>query len=291
MWRTSPSRQTSTRARRVQPERQPVAHAHRPAPSVGVALGIGFATLCAIGVFFGAWSAFRAGDWTTRGVALLIALALLASLAMIIAGTWRLMTLRYVFTPTTLEVRSGAGRIRIRYDQIDRITQGTSAPDLPRSVLWPGAHLGVLSTAEDLTMEWRATSDRAAQLVLVGWPGRCCVLSPADPLGFRQQLVQHAQAAPFAPPMALHPRRGWLDRFASIDPWLRAIVAAALWVAGLGMVIATSDGRQVGPLLLIALGILLVNTAVAGWLAPRQVGPARLLVGVALLTVVGSIFW
>jgi hypothetical protein len=220
-----------------------------------------------------------------------VAFALLALLTAIVTSMARLLTLRYVFTTAALEVRTGTGRIRIRYDQIDRISQGSSMPELPRVMLWPGAHLGALPTAEGPTVEWHATAARSDQLVLVGWPGRCAVLSPSDALGFRQQLVQHAQAAPFAPPLTLQPRRGWLDRVASVDPWLRAIIVTSLWVAAVEMAVGTSARGQVGPLHLIALSILVVNSAVAGWLSPRQIGPARLLGGVALLTIVGSVFW
>ena len=94
-----------------------------------------------------------------------------------------------------LEIRSGMGVHRIRYDQIDSIQGGASSEIARPRSLWPGAGFGYAARTRHGLVLARASSLHPAQIVVVGAAGSRVVTSVQNAPAFKEALIQRASQA------------------------------------------------------------------------------------------------
>jgi hypothetical protein len=262
----------------------------RPEPSKGPYIGLvlgGAGGLCTVVLV----AALGSVEVWPAGLALgAVAVCAAAMAAVGFLGAWRVSSLRYVWSPGALEIRSGGAHLRVRYGQIDRIAAGP--PDVGLApALWPGAHFGHQLVERGPRYVWRATSRDADHLVAVEAGRVCYVLSPREADAFRRALIARAVAAPAESLAATRADVEGLDRVARVDGWIRLMLVAAIVLAS---VLLRADLFQSGapqPDTLAALAVLGLNAALGVVLSRRALGVARLLVGVALALEVLAVLW
>lgn len=235
----------------------------------GIALGLAIAVLgVAMAISF-AISALRSSE---LGAAVVFGAAAAAAVSVALAGgagTWWCSTFRYVLSPVTLDVCWGLSRLRIRYDQIERIGALSPAPDFDAPTAWPGLHVGWDSGSAGKPCCWRATSSVARKIIAIDAGGISLVLSPAHPVEFRDALIQCANATPFAREgriMFPSSRIDWL----SWGPGRLRLAALVTLIVASGPVLIDLLGlHTMPPTMMPALTAVIANLALAMALARR----------------------
>lgn len=252
----------------------------QPARSWGGMIGLGLSALAAVGVGGLAAAAILTSSASTRLLAALLELPLLVVLATCVLGTWRWFTLVYALAPTALEIRSGTGRLRIRYEDVTRVILLESSAG-PGSSLWPGAPAGDERLAPGRVARWWGTTQAAASRVLVETSGGALLLTPTRPQAFAEAILGNRRAL-LGSSISASARRGWLDLVANVDPWFRVLAALALAVTVIGMVVEVIETGGASRHTSIAAGGLLANIVLASLVVRRSPNAARVAMAATL---------
>jgi len=252
----------------------------RPAPSLGVPLGLGIAATALACLVALVVTGVVTSSVPTRVACIIGAVVGIATLLLAVVGTWWCSTLRYVLGPAAIDVRFGSQVLRLRYNEIEGIVAGSNDSSVP--TLWPGAHFGRSTRTSGELEVWRATTRDPRHAVVVSAGGSGHVLTPMELTTFRAELIENAQSAAYAVSRDAARGRIWLDAVVAIDGWVRALLFGAGVVAAVGI---TTDVARFGASQadgISAATILLVNAAGALAISVRWPIIARLLAAGAL---------
>jgi Bacterial PH domain len=255
---------------------------YRPRPSAGARLGFLIATIYAV-LGLVAISAMPRVSESTRLLAAGLGPAALGVAVVGALGALHCSSLTYVLNSSALEIRSGFGWLRIRYELIEAI--GGGEPNEQRApVLWPGACFGRLGGrgSESLSI-WRATSIAPGDgVVIVCALGERVFLTPADPTAFKEELIQRARNAARGSRRQHVSRGTWIDQVTKSDEWLRLGIAVALGLASFHLGLSAWRGTSVSPGALAAGGVILVNALLGYTLLRAAPGASRVIAGATL---------
>jgi hypothetical protein len=210
----------------------------RPRPSTAGWLGLGAAALLGLGALAGLLFALRQPIGFGMFLGLLVGLICGCLALAALTFTVGYFTLRYRFEPDALVVTWLGRREAIRYGEVDGIFAGSRLGQAMRvrGLNWPGYHVGIgRSRAMGLVRYYVTTADLSA-VALIVTPEMTFALSPADPGGFRRELIRRVEESdelplptgPVAARAAGSPVGGAIR-----DLWLPGFVVASLLVLGL----------------------------------------------------------
>jgi hypothetical protein len=230
-----------------------------------------------------AMEGLRANSIFAMGVLLLTALLGLGIALGAAVGGWWCGTLRYRLGTSALDVLCGVSRLRIRYEQIERVATVPQAIAADAPLAWPGFYVGRIVGADGDEWCWRATTNDVAALVFVEVAGTQVVVSPDDPEAFRGAVVRAATETSFVRAGRVRPPVSLLDVLGH-SPWTVRLMLLLGFVI-LGAVCAAElAGMHPLPMngVAAAAGVLLVNTVISLALGRRVVRVAHVLAGTAL---------
>ncbi|MFN8522408.1 MAG: PH domain-containing protein [Chloroflexota bacterium] len=145
------------------------------------------------------------------GLFLAFLVALLAALGAVGAAilTSGYARMRYRFTADCLMLEWLWQRWPIRYGEVDGIFAGSRLGQAVRvrGVSWPGCHVGVGRTRAMGLVRYCTTTTDLDKVALVVTPTATFAISPADPAGFRRELIARVEAfdVDAAPPVPAPP--------------------------------------------------------------------------------------
>jgi len=156
---------------------------------IGATLVLGFATLASL--LFAIRQAVGFGMF----VALLVALICGVFGLTILIFTYGYFTLRYRFERQALVVRWLGRQEAVPFAKVDGIFAGPRLGQAVRvrGLNWPGYHVGVGRTRGMGVVRYYTTTSNLDDVALVVTPAATYALSPADPTGFRQELIRRVE--------------------------------------------------------------------------------------------------
>jgi hypothetical protein len=197
-------------------------------------------------------------------------------------GTWRWFTLSYALAPTTLEIRYGTGRVRIRYQEVSGVAHAEWSEARAPSLLWPGAPAGEERLVTGRVAAWWGTTTRRANRVVVDSSAGALVLTPAKPMEFCEALWANATASMPSHVPSQWRQGGWLDQVASMDGWFRVLTVLAFELAAAGIVSEIVAVGRIGRPSTVATIALLLNAGIGFLTLRRAPGVARVVMGATI---------
>ena len=169
--------------------------AWRPRGSTAGLLGLGAAALLGLGALASVLFAIRQPVGLGMFLGLLVALICGGLCLMLLVFTYGYYALRYRFDRQALIIRWLGREEIIPFGQVDGIFAGARLGQAlrVRGLNWPGYHVGVGRTRSMGLVRYYTTTGDLNEIALIVTPAATYALSPADPQGFRRELIRRVE--------------------------------------------------------------------------------------------------